>query len=148
MATQLLTTLDALARDARRDAASPQCPSLLARVIGFVGVQLGGPLAGSPAHALNRLDGVQRLFQHLDVMDISCRDSHRERDALALDHKMALRARFAAIRRILPGFSAPPLRRRSKNPTRRVTSQCDRLGRGGLTRPGATYARLRPRAIL
>jgi hypothetical protein len=41
-------------------------------------------------------------------MDISCRDRHRERDALALDHKMALRARFAAIRRILPGFSAPP----------------------------------------
>jgi hypothetical protein len=32
---------------------------------------------------------------------------HRERDALSLDHKMALRARFAAIRRIRPGRSAP-----------------------------------------
>jgi hypothetical protein len=31
----------------------------------------------------------------------------RERDAVSLDHKMALRALFAAIRRVLARFLAP-----------------------------------------
>jgi len=108
MATQLLGTLDAFACDPRRDAAPPQLSSLLARVIRLVSMQLVGTLTRASSHALNRLDGVQRFFQHLDVMHVRARHCYRERDAFAFDHKMALRARFAAIRRILPGFSAPP----------------------------------------
>jgi hypothetical protein len=41
-------------------------------------------------------------------MDVSCAQRDRERDALGFDHKMALRARFASIRRIRAGFCAPP----------------------------------------
>jgi uncharacterized membrane protein YgcG len=41
-------------------------------------------------------------------MHVSSRQCYRERDATSFDHKLALRARFAAIRRILSGFSAPP----------------------------------------
>jgi hypothetical protein len=37
---------------------------------------------------------------------------------------------------------------RSKNPARHETNQSGRLGRGGLTKGGATCARLRPRATL
>src|SRR4051812_15429750 len=102
MTTQLLATLDAFARDARRDAATAQCLPLLSRVIRLVSVQLLGALARATSHALNRLDGVYGLFQHLDVMHIGCTQYYRERDAFSFDHKMALRARFAAIRWILP----------------------------------------------
>jgi hypothetical protein len=40
-------------------------------------------------------------------MKVRCRLFHRKWDPLAFDHKMVLRARFAAIRRIRPGRSAP-----------------------------------------
>src|SRR5215213_5652820 len=93
MTTQLLATLDAFAGDARCDAASPQGPSLLARVIRLVSMQLCGTLARTPTDSFNRLDGVQRFFQHLDVMHVRAGERHRERDATSFDHKMALRAR-------------------------------------------------------
>ena len=40
-------------------------------------------------------------------MDIGGRQLNRERDPLAVDHKVVLRARFALIRRIRPGCLAP-----------------------------------------
>lgn len=49
-----------------------------------------------------------RLFQHLRVMEVSCRVGHPERDSAQLDHNMVLRARFVAIRWIRPGVCAPP----------------------------------------
>ena len=108
MPTQLLRTLDTLARNARRDASLTQRLPLLPRVICFVGVQLSGTLARATPDSFNRLNGVHRLFQHLDVVDVGRAHRDGERDATSFDHKMALRARFAPIRRILPGFSAPP----------------------------------------
>jgi hypothetical protein len=49
-----------------------------------------------------------RLFQHLRVMDVGHGVHHRQRDSLSVDHNMALRVRFAAIRWIRPGVCAPP----------------------------------------
>jgi hypothetical protein len=40
-------------------------------------------------------------------MGLGGRQLNRERDPLAVDHKVALRARFALIRRIRPGCLAP-----------------------------------------
>jgi len=108
MPTQLLTRLDALACDAWRDASPSKLPSLVARVIGFVGMQLRGPFSGAAARALDWANSINGFFQHPYVVDVRPRQSYRERDALAFDHKMALRALFAAIRWILPGLIAPP----------------------------------------
>ena len=76
-------------------------------VIPFVTVQFIRPLARTPLGSLNRFDCIKHLSQHLRVVNVSCRLSHRERDALSVDHNMALRPRFAAIRRIRPGRRAP-----------------------------------------
>ena len=105
---QPLTRLDALAGDARRKASSPKLPSLVPRGVGFVGVQLRGAFPWTTTGPLDGADGVNSFFHHLDVVDIGPTHCDGERDALAFDHKMALRALFAAIRRILPGFCAPP----------------------------------------
>jgi len=107
MSPQLLRRLNTFACNPRRDAAPSERPPLVPRVIRFIGVQLRGTFAWSSHGALDRADGINGFFHHLDVMNIRCRDSHSERDALAFDHQMAFRARFAAIRRILPGLSAP-----------------------------------------
>ena len=96
MTTQLLRTLDALARDARGDAASPQFPPLLPRVIRLVSMQLCGSLARAATSAFNRLDGIQRFFQHLDVMHVRARQSYRERDAFAFDRRVASQVRAGA----------------------------------------------------
>ena len=107
MTAQFLRRLNAFARNAWCDATSSQLSPLLPRIISFVGVQLNRSLAWASPRALDGADGIYGLFHHLDVMHVGCRNSHRERNALALDHQMAFRALFAAIRRILPGFSAP-----------------------------------------
>src|SRR3712207_371821 len=63
-------------------------------------------------------DGIRSLLKDLGVMDVCRRVSHRERDAASVDHKVALRALFAFIRRILAGLLAPPRGRvRSPSPT-------------------------------
>src|SRR3712207_27785 len=53
-------------------------------------------------------DGIHSLLKDLGVVDVCRRVSHRERDAASVDHKVALRALFAFIRRILAGLLAPP----------------------------------------
>ena len=108
IASPICARLNSFACNPRGDAAPPQRSSLVARIIRFVGVQLLGPFARATPRALDWADSINRFFHHLDVVDIRSRQSYRERDALAFDHKMALRALFAAIRRILPGFFAPP----------------------------------------
>ena len=107
MPPQPLRRLNAFAGDAWLDAAPPQCSSFLPRVIGFVSVQLRRAFARPPAGALDRADRIDGLFHHSDVVHVCRRDSHGQRDPLALDHQMAFRALFAAIRRILPGERAP-----------------------------------------
>ena len=108
IASQLRRTLNAFASDARCDAAPSQCPPMVARVIGFISVQLRGAFTRATPWALHRADSINSFFQHPYVMHVGCAHRDGERDTLAFDHKMALRARFAAIRWILPGFFAPP----------------------------------------
>jgi hypothetical protein len=107
MSPQLLRRLNAFACDAWRDAAASQRSSFLSRVICFIGMQLRGTFARATTGTLDRADSINGFFQHPYVMHIGCRDGHGQRDAFSLDHQMAFRALFAAIRWILPGFSAP-----------------------------------------
>lgn len=102
-----LARLDAAPGNARRDAAAAQLLAQRPRVIRLVGVQLRGALARPADGATDRLDGVHGVKHHARVVDVSRRERHRERDALPVHDHMAFRARFAAIRRIRPGFIAP-----------------------------------------
>jgi hypothetical protein len=76
-------------------------------IIPFITMQFLRPFARSSQGSLNRLNCIKHHCQHIRVVNISRSLSHRERDALSVDHNMALRARFAAIRRIRPGRRAP-----------------------------------------
>jgi hypothetical protein len=98
---QPLARLDAPAGDAWCDASPAQLGSKWGGVISLVGVQLLGALARAARPAtLDRLDA--------RVVDVGRAQRDRERDARGFDHKMALRARFASIRRTRAGFGAPP----------------------------------------
>lgn len=107
MSPQPLARLDAFARNPWRDAAPPQSPSLLPRVIRFISMQFRRAFSRATHWPLDGADGINGFFHHPNVVHVGRRDSHRERDTLALDHQMAFRALFAAIRWILPGFIAP-----------------------------------------
>jgi hypothetical protein len=85
-------------------AAFPAAPTV---VIGLVGVErLGSPPGSSPT-VTDARDGVQGGRQHHAVMAIGGAQTHPEGRAAAVDHKVALRARFAAIRRVRAGLGAP-----------------------------------------
>ena len=108
MTTELLLRLNALAGDPRRNPPSAQCRLVLLRLVSLVRVQLVGSFAGPPRRMLDRLDRVNRRLKHGRLVDVGRGQEDGERDALPVDHKMALRALFAAIRWILPGLFAPP----------------------------------------
>lgn len=74
-------------------------------VISLVGVPLVRTLAWASrltSWTLDRLNAVHHLLEHLRVVSVSARNIHRERDTPSLDHKMALRARFALICGVRP----------------------------------------------
>src|SRR5919197_5656267 len=109
VAAQPLAALHSFARDAAPDAASPHGGPTARDVIGLVGVQLVRALARAPLGPLDRRDAVEQLLEDAWGRPIGRGQPHRERETVALDHNMALRARFAAIRWIRPGVCAPLL---------------------------------------
>lgn len=108
IAPQPLAGLDALARQTGRDATNSARPPTLGIIIPFVAMQFARPSAWSSAAAPNRRDGIQRGFKHLAIIHIGCRDDDGQWEAIPFDHQMALRARFAAIRRVGSACFAPP----------------------------------------
>ena len=112
---EVLTGVDARPSNAWTDATLAQGLAIRAGGIGFVGVQLGGPLAGptrTSTWSMDRLDRIDYVFEERTFVDVGSREPDGEWGAPAVDHKMALRARFAAIRWIrtdLFGRTAPPL---------------------------------------
>ena len=110
MASQAFFGFDATTSDAWGDATLTQGSAADRKIVGFVSVQFGGAFASSaPAPTLTRgPNGIDHFEQYFRVMNIRSRQFHRQRDASPIDHKMALRARFAAIRWIRSGFGAPP----------------------------------------
>ena len=112
VAAQPLARLDAATGNARDDAADPAGSATARVVVAFVGMQLGGTVTRAPATTMrltDRRDGIQGRLQETRIMDIGCRERHGEGDSAGVDHKMALRPRFATIRWIRPGRFAPLL---------------------------------------
>jgi len=108
MPPEALAGIDPASRDARGDASPAQGLPTPWEVIGFVRVEFVRPLPRSPTWTFDGFNGINRRLQHSGVMDVGCRLGYGERDPLSVGHNMALRARFAAIRWVRPGFSAPP----------------------------------------
>jgi hypothetical protein len=99
---------DPLARNSRDDVTLPEHPAAARIVIALVRVQLMGSLPRPSVRSENRRNGVNHRLQHLRIVDVGRRMPDRQRDPAAVDHKVALRARFAPIRRIGPGLLPPP----------------------------------------
>lgn len=100
-----LARFDATPRDARNDAPLAQGLAAVLEVVALIRMQLRGALArpsSPPAWQSQWRNCIYRSFQHLRVVHVGARNGDGERQALAVDHKMALRPQLAAIRRSLP----------------------------------------------
>jgi hypothetical protein len=108
MTTEFLLRLNSFTGDPRRDPSFTQCRLILFRLIPLIRMQLHGALAGTSSRPLDGLDRIQGLLEHRGVIDVRSGQLDRQRNALSIDNKMPLCALFSAIRRIFPGFFAPP----------------------------------------
>ena len=66
---------------------------------------------GAARWALDRRDGIEQLLEDGRVVAVGAGQERGERDAAPVDHNMALRARFAAIRRVRADQLRPPFGR-------------------------------------
>lgn len=105
--SQALGAVYPFAGNARGDPPLPQCLATGSAGIGFVGMQFGGAFARSTAFPLQGRDRIHQLFQQANVMHIGSGMADYQGNSLSFGHNMALRPRFAAIRRIGPGSFAP-----------------------------------------
>lgn len=108
IAAKTLARLYASPCDTGNDASSSERLAATPIIVALVGVQLGWPLATPTLRRADGLDGVDGFLQHLGVVHIGRRLYYGEWNALPVDHDMALRARFAPIRRVRTGFGSPP----------------------------------------
>ena|GEM_PF-2578704 len=137
VAPQLLRAFYPPSCDSRLNPPLPQCLPLLRCIIGLIGMQLLGPLAGPASGTPDRFDGID----HRDVVDIGRREGDGQRDAVPIDPKMALRARFSEIRRIRPGRFAPRGQARWLNLKPPETSRSGLLPPADLATPGASASK-------
>ena len=109
MSPQPCAALHALARDAHLDAALAQGEPTARDVVRLVRMHLVRALAGAAPRPLEGRDAVDQRREDAAIGAVGRGEEDGEREALPVDHKMALAARFAAIRRIRPGLRAPLL---------------------------------------
>jgi len=109
VAAQAAATLHPLACDADLDPPFAQGDPTARVVIRLVGVDFVRALAGPAPRPLDGWDAVDQRREDAAVGAVGRGEEDGEREALPVDHNMALAARFAAIRWIRPGFFAPLL---------------------------------------
>ncbi len=90
------------------DPALSQNLAIVPAGVAFVSMQLRRALSGSATLLTNGRDRLHHRFQHGRLVHIGSCMPYDEWDSSSFDHKMALRARFAAIRWVRAGRFAPP----------------------------------------
>ncbi len=98
----------------RSDAPLSERRPVRLRVVSFVGVQLARPSSRSASSLRASLDGRNGIDHHLQrlcVVNVGSGTPYREGNSASADHKMALRAWFALIRRIRADCVPPFLAR-------------------------------------
>lgn len=109
MPSQVLTVVHTAAGNPAHNGALTAFGPAAPMIIDLIGGQLMRPAPGkSPpmAHRRHRIEGGGK---HQAVVSVRPTQADPEGRARPVDHKMALRARFAAIRRVRAGGSAPIL---------------------------------------
>ena len=107
VASQAIFGLDPSARNAGLDASISARTTAPRVVVPFVGVQLGRSKPRSASGTRNGRNAIQQIFQDLGVVNVSGRQQQAQRNALSIDEKMMLRARFAFVCRVGAGLGAP-----------------------------------------
>ena len=107
VSAQPLARLHASSCNPGRDGAGATLLAAATVIVGFVRMELLRAPAGSTSAVPHARHGVERCGQHEAVVAIGRAQADPEERTLSVDHKMALRARFAAIRRVRAGLSAP-----------------------------------------
>ena len=105
--SQALTDVHTAAGNPGHNGALAAFRAAATMIIGFVGVQLVRSAPGTSTPMADRRHGIEGGGEHEAVMPIGSAQADPERCACPVDHNMALRARFAAIRRVRAGGSAP-----------------------------------------
>ena len=108
MPAQALAGVNALSSNSRDDVPVTQGLTMTGRVICLISMQLVRTLARSATSLWKGRYSIHHHQEHLRVMDICTRVSYRQGDTTSVYHKMALRTRFASIRRIWAGLLSPP----------------------------------------
>jgi hypothetical protein len=109
MTTQALAGVDPLASDPDPDVPTAQRRAAARDVVALVGMQLPWALAAAPIGLPEGRDGIEQCLEDDGVVAVGPGQERSERDAIPVSHKMALRARFAAIRRVRTDGFAPLL---------------------------------------
>ena len=107
--SQLFVGLHSAPSNAGLDGAGATFRSAPPVVVGLVGVKFAGSLPGPTPPASNAWHGVQGGRQHHAVVAVSRAQANPQGCAPPVDHKVALRARFAAIRRVRACLGTPLL---------------------------------------
>src|SRR5439155_8715799 len=89
------------AGDPRCDASLSQRLAIGLGIVPFVSMHLVRALTSSAPSALQRRNSIHHLLQHHGIRHVSTRTLQRKGYAPSADHKMALRAWFSLIRRVL-----------------------------------------------
>jgi len=112
VSAQPLLRLDAGPCDAGSDAAPTQTPTVLARGVRLVGMQLVGSMTGRPPGLLHVGHSIQKREQLVSVVDVGPRQALSQRLALLVDEKMMLTARLRSVCRVL-AREGPPFEART-----------------------------------
>lgn len=99
---QLLAAIDPSPRNSRYNPSLAKSFPISFGVVPFVSMQLVRALARSASLPVDWRNSINHLLQHGRVRYVSTCAFQRERNASPTDHKMALRAWFAFIRRVRP----------------------------------------------
>lgn len=108
---KLLAALNSASGDTRSDPSLSQRLPVSFRVVSFVSMHLLRSLTRSASFSFDGRNGINHRLQHLGIVNVGSGASYREGYSPSTDHKMALRAWFALIRRIRTDCFAPFLAR-------------------------------------
>jgi len=104
---QALNVVHAAAGNSGRDGTPTTLSAAAPMIIGLVGVQFVGAASRATRSVPHRLHRVESGRQHEAVVPVGLAQTDPERGAGPVNHNTALRARFAAIRRVRAGGRAP-----------------------------------------
>src|SRR5829696_3591570 len=107
MPPQAIGAVHAFAGDADLDVAARQGPAAPRDIVRLIGMSLLRSLVPLPGGLFDRRHRIKDRLEDHTVVAVGARQAVAQGEAASVDHKVALRARFAAIRWIRAGVAAP-----------------------------------------